>query len=168
MTTTSTELLATTSRGSLLGAIRKSLSRDEFFVGLYIVGCANGLGAIIFRSLASGDWTGGIGNISAIVWFACFAGISLLLRDRSETITVADLLVAIVFLALIVAPASEVNWAAVTGLSLYILLFTKGTPARRRGAIVMLALTVPMIWSRLLFSFFAKFFLQRFNKPLPS
>jgi hypothetical protein len=30
---------------------------------------------------------------------------------------------------------------------------------RRRGALILLALTVPMLWSRLLFAFFAKFFL---------
>jgi hypothetical protein len=49
------------------------------------------------------------------------------------------------------------NWVAVTGLSLYILLFTNSTSSRRRGALT-LALTVPMLWSRVLFAFFAKFF----------
>ena len=162
MTATSTELMHTSGRG-LLAAVRSSLSRDEFFAGLYIVGCAGALGSNIIRLLTSGDWAGAIAsieNISVIVWFACFAGISLMLRDKNDAIKSTDLLVAIVFLALIAAPASEVNWAAVTGLSLYILLFTGGTSARRRGAIILLALTVPMLWSRVLFSFFAKFFLE--------
>ena len=43
-----------------------------------------------------------------------------------------------------------------TGLSFYILFFVKGDLDRRRGALILLALTVPMLWSRLMFQFFAK------------
>ena len=48
------------------------------------------------------------------------------------------------------------SWVAVTGLSLYILLFANDGPERRRGALILLALTVPMLWSRLFFQFFAQ------------
>jgi hypothetical protein len=143
-------------RRGLMAIVRDALPRDEFFAGLYIVGCANGLGGNILRALSSGDWTGGIGDISAIVWFACFAGISLLLRGKKEEVTSADLAIGLVFLALTAVPVNEVNWAAVTGLSLYILLFAQGEPARRRGALILLTLTGPMLWTRLLFAFFAK------------
>ena len=76
MTTASTSFAPALPSRGLLAAVRGSLSRDEFFAGLFIVGCANGLGGDIIRSLMLGDWTGGIANISAIVWFACFAGIT--------------------------------------------------------------------------------------------
>jgi exosortase/archaeosortase family protein len=52
------------------------------------------------------------------------------------------------------------SWVGVTGLSLYILLFANAGPERRRGALILLALTVPMLWSRLLFQFFAKLILD--------
>src|SRR4030095_2552322 len=40
--------------------------------------------------------------------------------------------------------------------SLYIFLFANDGLERRRGALILLAVTVPMLWSRLLFQFFAK------------
>jgi hypothetical protein len=141
-------------------ALRRSLPRDELFAGLYIVGCANGLGLNVVRSLISGDWTGGLQNISVIVLFACFAGVSLLLRDKSDEIRATDVAFAVVFLGLIVFPVTEFNWVAVTGLSFYILLCANDGSVRRRGAVIMLAVTVPMLWSKLLFSFLAKFFLE--------
>jgi hypothetical protein len=167
--TQSTESAA--ARRGWLETLQKSLPRGEYFAGLYIVGCANGLGSNFIRALNSGDWTGGLQNVSAIVWFTCFVGISFLLRDKNDTIKTADLAVGVGFVALCAAPAAEVNWIAVTGLSLYILLFTRDDSARRllladdglarrRGAIVMLALTIPMLWSRVLFSLIARVFLE--------
>jgi exosortase/archaeosortase family protein len=49
---------------------------------------------------------------------------------------------------------------ALTALSLYILLFADDHSSRRRGAIILLATTVPMLWSRMLFNFFANFMLE--------
>jgi hypothetical protein len=48
---------------------------------------------------------------------------------------------------------------AVSVLSLYILLFTEADSPTRRGAVILLAATAPMLWSRLLFRF-----LQIFNQ----
>jgi hypothetical protein len=154
----STEL--TRSTNGLLSALQHWIPRDEFFAGLYIIGCANGLGTNIIQSIAAGDWTAGIAQISLIVWFACLAGISLLFHDKDDTIKTADLLIAVVFVVLMAAPASQINWGAVTGLSLYILLFAKGGSARKRGATILLALTVPMLWSPLLFAFFSRFIIE--------
>jgi exosortase/archaeosortase family protein len=47
----------------------------------------------------------------------------------------------------------------VTGLILYILLFSNDGSQRRRGALILLALAFPMLWSRLFFQFFARFLL---------
>jgi exosortase/archaeosortase family protein len=153
----SAELMAP--RRRWVEVLRASLPRDQFFAGLYILGCANGFGASMIRALQAGDWTGGTQHISAIALFAGFAGISLFFHDRKGAITTADLLVAGVFLIGIALPVAEMNWAAITALSFYILLFANDGGARRRGALILLALTVPMLWSRLLFAFFAKFFL---------
>src|SRR5262249_32371444 len=134
--------------------------RNQFFAGLYILGCANGLGGTIIRSLSSGDWTGGIENISVLVWFALVAGIALLFGENKDEIKRGDLAIGAIFLAFAAAPASEINLAGVTGLSFYILLFAKNDSRRRRAALTLLALTVPMLWSKLLFAFFSKIFLE--------
>jgi hypothetical protein len=81
---------------------------------------------------------------------------ALLSEKKRDEIRSADLAIALIFLGLVILPIFTLSWVAVTGLSLYILLFASEGSERRRGAIILLALTVPMLWSRLLFQFFAK------------
>jgi hypothetical protein len=155
VTATTNELTAP-SRG-LIAALRHSIPRDQFFAGLYILGCANGLLGRILLTLNRDGWTGLLEvDVSVIVLFACFAGISTLLQeDGDEEIRPADLAVGGIFLILIILPIFALSWLAVTGLSLYILVFANDRSARRRGALILLALTVPMLWSKLMFEFFA-------------
>jgi hypothetical protein len=88
--------------------------------------------------------------------FACFAGVSAILRGDREQIRSLDLAVAAVFLMFTALPIFGLSWLAVTGLSTYILLFAKGGSPLQRGSVILLALTVPMLWSKLLFRLFAK------------
>jgi hypothetical protein len=151
----------TAPRRGLVAALRGSISRAEFFAGLYILGCANGLLGRVLLALNTEGWTGLLGvDISVIVLFACFAGISLMLEENRDQIRPADLAVGGVFLILVILPIFALSWIAITGLSLYFILFASGSSALRRGALIMLALTVPMLWSRLLFQFFAEFILK--------
>jgi len=156
MTATSTQFSAP-SRGPVT-ALRHSISRSEFFAGLYILGLANGLLGRAILSVNFDGWMGALLglDINAIVLFACFAGISALLYGDKDEVRPTDLAVAVVFLILVSLPIFALSWVAVTGLSLYILLFANNGSDRWRGALILLALTVPMLWSRLLFQFFAK------------
>jgi hypothetical protein len=165
MAVTATTPELTASRRGLVAALRHSMSRDEFFAGLYILGCANGLLGRIIQSAQFDGWIGAILGVDTniIVLFAAFAGISALVGkaaaqpgDKGDEIRAADVAVAVIFLGLVSLPIFPLSWLAVTGLSLYILLFANGRSERRRGAVILLALTVPMLWSRLLFQFFAK------------
>ena len=163
MSATSTGLMTLPRRG-VFTALRNAVSRDEFFAGLYILGCVNGLLGRAIQSFSFDSWAGAISGIdmNVVVLFACFAGISAMLsesRDRDE-IRSTDVAVAVVFLMFVSLPIFPLSWMAVTGLSFYILLFANGRSERTRGAIILLALTVPMLWSRLLFQLFAKFILD--------
>src|SRR5260370_42340084 len=91
---------------------------------------------------------------------ACFTGISLVLVDKTGGLDSADLAVAMVVLLIIALPIGAMSWLAVTMLSLYVLLFTQATESQHRGAVILLAATVPMLWSRLVFFFFASFILS--------
>jgi hypothetical protein len=140
-------------------ALRSSIGRTEFFAGLYILGCANGLLGRIIQSLNFHDGLGAVlaVDINVIVLFACFAGIATILSEKTkDELRASDLVVGAVFLSLVVLPIFPLAWVAVTGLSLYILAFARGTLERTRGALILLALSVPMLWSRLLFQLFAK------------
>jgi hypothetical protein len=160
VTATANELTAP--RGRLVAALR-DFPRNEFFAGLYILGLANGLVGRLYSTSNFDDWTG-VGwslDINAIVLFACFAGLSAIFSNNDrEQIRSTDLVVALIFVIFVALPIFALSWVAVTGLSLYILLFANGNPGRKRGAVILLALTVPMLWSQMLFRFFAKLILD--------
>jgi exosortase/archaeosortase family protein len=153
--TTSTNALSAQARGALAG-LRNSMTRDELFAGLCILACANGLWGRVIMAVREGGWQGAVFSldISAFVLFACVGAVWLLLRDRNGEIRSGDLAVAVALIIFIVLPIPALGWMALTGLSLYILLFSNGSSSRKRGAILMLAITVPMLWTPLLIQFF--------------
>jgi hypothetical protein len=131
--------------------------REEFFAALLILGCVNGLGSRIIQSVHQLGWADALSStfeISALVWLSCIAGISVILHDRMGKIRSADISVGAVFLFLVILPIGPLSWLAVAALCLYILVSTTDS-SLRRGAFILLAPTVPMLWSRLLFQFFA-------------
>ena len=135
------------------------MPRDELFAGLCILACANALGALVIQSVNELGWGDAIIHtfgVSAIVWIACLTGVALMLHDRTDVIRSTDLVVGAGFLVLVFLPIGPASWLALTGLCLYILLLTDGPSPRRRGASILLAVTLPMLWSRVLIHFFAK------------
>jgi hypothetical protein len=151
-----------------LRALVASTRRAELFSALFLLGCANGLAARVGQSITEHDgWLVAVlatFKISIIIFAACFAGVSLVFREglkngtrqTADRVCTQDFAVAVPFLILVLLPISPLSWLAVTALSLYILLFTDTGEVGRRGAIVLLATTVPMLWSPLMFDFFAR------------
>ena len=135
----------------------RSLPRRDLFAGLIILGCVNGLGA---KVIAAVNQTGLVDaifsttNVSIIVWASCLSGLALILKDQSGDATKADFWVGAAFLAMVVLPVGELSWVALAGLSIYILRTSHRVPTRQ-GAFILLATTVPMLWSVLLFKLFA-------------
>lgn len=139
-----------------------SLSRGELFASLFIMGCANGLAARAIQSIHRLGWMDAAVSafdLSVIVLAACFAGLSLVLTDRSGAVRSADLAVAAVVLLMTALPIGAASWLGVTILSLYLLHFSEAMSLQRRGAVILFAVTVPMLWSRLIFDLFAEFIL---------
>jgi hypothetical protein len=138
------------------------LSRGEFFASLLILGCANGLGSRIIQSVNQLGWAEALYStfgISVIVWLSCIAGISIIFRIRTGEVRSADVAVGAGFLLLVILPIGPLSWLAVTALCLY-LLVPANNPSLRRGAVILFATTVPMLWSRMLFQFFANLILD--------
>jgi hypothetical protein len=142
----------------ILSAVSKAIPRNDFFALLYILGCANGLLGRVILSFRFSDWEGALSgaDINVIMLLACFAGISLVSEKSAERLQPRDLGVGLIFLVLVSLPIFPLSWVAVTILSLYILAFANAHSERRRGALILLAMTAPMLWSRLLFQIFAK------------
>src|SRR5262249_7450808 len=139
-------------------ALQNSVTRDELFAGLCILACANGLWGHVIMAIREGGWQGAVFNldISAFVLFACAGAAWLLLRDKNGEIRSGDVGVAVALIILIILPIPALGWMALTGLGLYILLFSNGSPSRKRAAILMLAITVPMLLTPLLIQFFER------------
>jgi len=158
MAVTATTAEITAPRRGLVAALQHALPRNELFAGLYILACANGLLGRSIYTLNLEGWYGAIAGfeINVIVLAACFAGVYLIATGSRDRIRTLDLVVALAFLGFVTLPIYALSWVAVTGLSFYILLFANDGAERRRGALILLALAVPMLWSRLLFQFFAR------------
>lgn len=138
------------------------LPRGEYFAGLFALGCVSGLASRIIQSVNRLGWENALVNtfeISVIVWIACVTGISLVLRDRAIGVRSSDLAVGAGFVFLVILPVGPLSWLAVTALSFYIII-SANSGSSRRGALILLATTVPMLWSRLLFQFLANLILQ--------
>jgi len=138
------------------------VARGEFFAALLILGCVNGLGSRIIQSVNRLGWADALFStfeISMIVWLSCIAGIATILCDRTGDVRSADFAAGAGFLFLVILPIGPLSWLAVTALCLYI-LFSTNDPSLRRGAVILLATTAPMLWSRMLFQFFANAILQ--------
>jgi exosortase/archaeosortase family protein len=112
----------------------------------------------MIQSFQFSDWEGALAgaDLNVIILLACFAGISLVSTKTSERLQPLDLVVAMVFLILVALPIFPLSWVGITVLSLYILVFASNNRERVRGALILLAMTAPMLWSRLLFQIFAK------------
>jgi hypothetical protein len=150
-----------TDRG-FVSRIAAELSRGEFFGGLFALGCMNGLASRIIQSGNRLGWLDAFFSTfetSVLVWISCVAGISLVFQDRTIGIRPSELIMAAGFVFMIILPIGPLSWLAVTALTLYIIISTNETSSRR-GAFILVAVTVPTLWSRLLFQFFANPILQ--------
>ena len=137
------------------------LRRSEYFVGLFILGCTSGFASSMIHSVEAIGWAGAFFTsfgISSIVWGACIAGMFLILRDRTLGVRSFEIFLGAGFIFLVILPIGALSWLAVTALSIYILVSTDVSTSRR-GAFILLAATVPVLWSRLLFHFFANYIL---------
>jgi hypothetical protein len=147
-------------RGSVLRIVSE-LRRGEYFAGLFILGCVSGFTSRIIQSVNRLGWTDALFStfeISVIIWISCVAGVFLILRDRTIGVRWPEVAFGAGFVFLVILPIGPLSWIAVTSLCLYILVSTD-VATSQRGAFILLATTVPLLWSRLLFQLFASLIL---------
>lgn len=135
-----------------------SMTRSEYFAALCILGVVNGIGPKAMQAVAIYglvDAAVGTFDISALVWVACAIAIGFLIEDQGDRIGAVDIAVGVAFLALVALPIGEAAWLGLSGLGLYIVWVAGDASPRRRGAKILIAITVPMLWSRLLFRLFS-------------
>jgi exosortase/archaeosortase family protein len=144
--------------------VRSTLGRDELFAALVILGFANGTVKMVSQAVSvDGLWAAGLNTfgISGLVWAAVGLVLAFLARQPSFPLTRTDLVVAGACSAMMLVPFSSLSWVALTSLALYIMTTSDPGSPRRKGAVVLLALTVPMFWSsRVVFALFSDLLLE--------
>lgn len=128
--------------------------------------CANGLMDRVVLSVQSkGIWVSVAETfeISAILWFAILFALS---RAAAAGPSPAagqrrvDWLLCAGAIGASLIPIGQASWIVLTGLCLYVLRFRKDDPALRDAAWILLSVTVPLLWSKLLFNAFSEFILS--------
>ena len=135
------------------------IDRRGFFLGLAVLAAANGLCGAVVAAINRSGWWDALFNtfdVSAIVWLSCAAGVGLLAADApTQRLTQVEKGVGFGCLLLIFLPTGPTSWLALTILCGFLLSRPGLSAAQRRGALILLATTLTMLWSRLLFQAFA-------------
>lgn len=143
--------------------LRNLMNRDHFFAALCLVGCVNGVANAVITAVKRDGWWQALFQtfgISALIWLACGIGVCLLLRHNRGYLRPADLLIGLASLLFFAVPIGPVSWLAVACVAGYVCWNSSRGSERRRGALILLAATVPMIWTPLLFIFLDKHILN--------
>jgi exosortase/archaeosortase family protein len=91
-------------------------------------------------------------DISVIVWVAVITTIMFFLRDSRSPTTRCDRFVAVGAAIGFLIPVAPLSWLALTGIAIHILRTSQVGSLLHRGGWIILAVTLPMFWSRVLFS----------------
>lgn len=138
-------------------------SRNELFVALIVIGFANGISERVAKVLTEaglGTALAGTFDISVVVWCAWALCILFLLRSPIHTASRSDEVVVGLAGVAVLIPIAPLSWLALTGLAIHILRTSPPRSLSHRAGWILLALTVPMFWARLLFAAFSDIILE--------
>jgi exosortase/archaeosortase family protein len=132
-----------------------AIPRGIFYAGLFAIGFANGLSEKISHQLDArrlGEALFHTFEISVIVWAAIAIGLAWLVCAAPQPIRRSDLVVAACAAAAFLIPVPALSLVAIAAMGCH-LAWTEAAPEPiRRAARLLLATTVPLLWTRLLFA----------------
>lgn len=140
------------------------LAKPEALALVFSLLAANALLSKIATGVARDGWIYSVGNtfeVSVIVWAGLFLGLRYAWQVSAEPLSVADDVVIVGALVACLLPLSPLTWPVLSAVALYFIVTAKSSQsAQSHAAWIFLAVTVPMFWSRQLFSVFSDFFLS--------
>ena len=152
------------SRAGAVDVAGERWSRGALFGWLLLLGTANGLMSAAMEAVHDLGWYEALlssYNVSSIVWIASIGGV-LLYSHGADRVSASrlDLLIAGLSLTLMLAPIGWMSWLAVTLMCGRLLCLNTPDPINLRATIILIATTVPMLWSKLFFKVFAEALLR--------
>lgn len=140
-----------------------TLNRNQFFVGLWLIGFLNGSLTRFITGLRENSFLDILLNtfeISAIVWVGIAVGCAYLFKQSESIISRRDVGLAIATSLAFLIPVTALSWVALSVLSAYLIVTSPADSYAKRGAWILFTVTVPMFWSRVIFSVFSDYILQ--------
>lgn len=136
----------------------RDVSRTLLFCGLIAIGFANGISENISAAVSAGGLVSAALNtfdVSVFVWLAMGAGLLLVARSPAMRPSRADWALVSAAIIAMLLPVPELSWLASAGLALSLLVRSAPASTLRRGAAILLAVTIPMFWARIVMSLFS-------------
>jgi exosortase/archaeosortase family protein len=143
--------------------VRSLASRNELFAGLVVLAYVNGFSERVIVSVTRDGMLAALlqtFDISVLVWSACAISIAFLLRGPPQPIEQFDMLLTAVAVAAFVMPIAPLSWVVLSAVAIYVVRRSPSASFLHRGAWIVLAITVPMFWGRLLFAMLSDVVLQ--------
>ncbi|KQZ87080.1 hypothetical protein ASD64_06420 [Mesorhizobium sp. Root157] len=125
------------------------------FLGVAVVGFVNGISEKVATAVQREGVAAAVFNtfgISIVIWVAGVIAAMMLWRAGERAVGRMDIAVAVLACATFLVPAPFMSWLGITLAGVYLCLGPAISPALRKAGTVLLALTVPMLWARLLFA----------------
>jgi len=146
---------------SLLWA--RQFPRPAFYALLVLVGFANGISEIAYHAASTNGWVVAAFqtfDVSIILWVACGAAVVVLSRASNDARWQrGDVLIGVLAAITFLVPVPAASWLGLSILAIY-LGFTATDPMVRRAAPIILAMTVPLFWARIVFAAFSETILR--------
>jgi exosortase/archaeosortase family protein len=158
-------------------ALSGLMSRDELFVALLIIPCVNAFAGRALETSREFGWAAISASfyVSAIVWLALLAALTLVLRPRerqslrpsASRVRIIDLIVATAVFSFAAFPSHTLSWLGLTLAAAHVSRCSPTGSPLQRGSLILLAITAPMFWGpALMHAYFEPF--QKFDALLVS
>lgn len=138
--------------------LKRQITRAGIFAGAGILAALNAQADQIINILTV-KWLTGLlvelGGISAIIWLAMYAALKIGIEGEPEPISRRDAAIISTVVLLCFLPFFFVAKAGLLLAGAYLFATSKAASSSRRVALILLALTGPLIWGRLLLTVFA-------------
>jgi exosortase/archaeosortase family protein len=134
------------------------VTRGLLFGGLTVVGFANGISERAAEQITGSGVVSALFNtlgVSAVVWAAAILALWLLAQAPREAPTRMDLAAAAAAAIAFLLPIPSLAWLAIAGVAAWLAWTSPPYGPLRRAAVVLAAMTVPMLWARILFALFS-------------
>lgn len=149
---------ASAAKAEAAAPLSRAFLQRDLWCALVVVGLGNGIAARAITAIGEVGWADAIYStfdVSIIVWAACAVLLGRVWALTEAPVRRVDLAVACACTGAFLLPLGQASWVGLTLLSVHMTVSSPRGSDGRRAAALLLALTLAMLWARLLLSVFS-------------